>query len=74
MPNEFIIRKGFQSQADSQITGSLTVITGSNIEFQVLDTGVRIGNIIGDIHNVTGSLRISGYKCFFCPSRQSIPF
>jgi hypothetical protein len=42
------------------ITGSLTVITGSNIEFQVLDTGVRIGNIITDIHNVTGSLRLSG--------------
>jgi hypothetical protein len=60
MANEFIIRKGFQSQADSQITGSLTVITGSNIEFQVLDTGVKIGNIITDIHNVTGSLRVSG--------------
>ena len=60
MANEFIIRKGFQSQADSQITGSLTVITGSNIEFQVLGTGVNIGNIIGDIHNVTGSLRVSG--------------
>jgi len=60
MPNEFIIRKGFQSQADSQITGSLTVITGSNIEFQVLGTGVNIGNIITDIHTVTGSLRVSG--------------
>ena len=60
MANEFIIRKGFQSQADSQITGSLTVITGSNIEFQVLNTGVKIGNIITDIHNVTGSLRVSG--------------
>jgi len=42
------------------ITGSLTVITGSNIEFQVLNTGVRIGNIINDIHTVTGSLGISG--------------
>ena len=42
------------------ITGSLTVITGSNIEFQVLNTGVRIGNIISDIHTVTGSLGVSG--------------
>jgi hypothetical protein len=42
------------------ITGSLTVITGSNIEFQVLNTGVNIGNVISDIHNVTGSLRVSG--------------
>jgi hypothetical protein len=42
------------------ISGSLTVITGSNIELQVLNTGVRIGNIISDIHTVTGSLGISG--------------
>jgi hypothetical protein len=42
------------------ITGSLTVITGSNIEFQVLNTGVRIGNLITDVHTVTGSLGISG--------------
>jgi hypothetical protein len=41
------------------ITGSLTVITGSNIEFQVLNTGVRIGNLITDIHTVTGSLSVS---------------
>jgi hypothetical protein len=42
------------------ITGSLTVITGSSIEFQVTNTGVRIGNIISDIHTITGSLNISG--------------
>ena len=42
------------------ITGSLTVITGSNIEFQVLNTGVRIGNLITDTHTVTGSLGVSG--------------
>jgi hypothetical protein len=42
------------------VTGSLTVITGSNIEFQVLNTGVRIGNLITDIHTVTGSLNVSG--------------
>ena len=41
------------------VTGSLTVISGA-IEFQVTDTGVKIGNAIGDIHTVTGSLRISG--------------
>jgi hypothetical protein len=42
------------------ITGSLTVITGSNIEFQVLNTGVRIGNVVTDTHTVTGSFNISG--------------
>ena len=42
------------------ITGSLIVITGSSVEFQVLNTGVRIGNLITDVHTVTGSLGISG--------------
>jgi hypothetical protein len=42
------------------ITGSLTVITGSNIEFQVLNTGVKIGNAITDTHTVTGSFSVSG--------------
>jgi hypothetical protein len=42
------------------ITGSLTVVTGSGVEFQVTDTGVKIGNIITDTHTVTGSLNISG--------------
>jgi hypothetical protein len=45
---------------DTVITGSLTVITGSNIEFQVLNTGVKIGNLITDTHTVTGSVGISG--------------
>jgi hypothetical protein len=45
---------------NTQITGSLTVITGSNIEFQVTNTGVKIGNVITDTHTVTGSLNISG--------------
>ena len=42
------------------ISGSLTVVTGSGIEFQVTNTGVRIGNVITDTHNVTGSLNVSG--------------
>jgi hypothetical protein len=42
------------------ITGSLTVITGSSIELQVLNTGVRIGNVVSDVHTVTGSLSVSG--------------
>jgi hypothetical protein len=45
---------------NSIITGSLTVITGSAIEFQVTNTGVRIGNAIADVHTVTGSLSVSG--------------
>jgi hypothetical protein len=58
--NKEIPTEALDVNGNTIITGSLTVITGSNIEFQVLDTGVKIGNIISDIHNVTGSLRISG--------------
>jgi hypothetical protein len=42
------------------VTGSLTVITGSSIELQVTNTGVTIGNVVTDIHRVTGSLNVSG--------------
>ena len=45
---------------NTTITGSLTVITGSAVEFQVTNIGVAIGNAITDIHTVTGSLSISG--------------
>ena len=45
---------------NSIITGSLTVITGSVIEFQVTNTGVKIGNTITDTHTVTGSFSVSG--------------
>ena len=50
----------FVSGSNVSISGSLTVVTGSGIEFQVLNTGVKIGNIITDTHTVTGSLNISG--------------
>jgi hypothetical protein len=42
------------------ISGSLTVFTGSAIEFQVTNTGTKIGNAITDTHTVTGSLLVSG--------------
>jgi len=42
------------------ISGSLTVVTGSGIEFQVTNTGVRIGNILSDTHTITGSLLATG--------------
>jgi hypothetical protein len=42
------------------ISGSFTVITGSAVEFQVTNTGVRIGNVITDTHTITGSLNVSG--------------
>jgi len=45
---------------NTQITGSLTVVTGSAREFEVTPTGVNIGSIITDTHTVTGSLNISG--------------
>jgi hypothetical protein len=42
------------------VTGSLTVITGSSIEFQVNQTGVKIGNAATDSHSISGSVSISG--------------
>lgn len=42
------------------ITGSLSILSGSSVEFLVTNIGVRIGNIITDAHTVTGSLSISG--------------
>jgi hypothetical protein len=42
------------------VTGSFTVVTGSVVELQVTNTGVNIGNVTTDNHNVTGSLRVSG--------------
>jgi hypothetical protein len=42
------------------VTGSLIVAPASTVELQVTSTGVKIGNAIGDIHSVTGSLRVSG--------------
>ena len=46
------------------ITGSLTVISGSNVELQVLNTGVRLGNVSTDAHTVTGSFNVSGSSLF----------
>ena len=41
------------------ITGSFTVVTGSSIEFQVNQTGVKIGNATTDSHSITGSVAIT---------------
>ena len=43
----------------TNITGSLTVTT-TGTELQVTSTGVNLGNITTDVHNVTGSLLVSG--------------
>jgi hypothetical protein len=50
----------FTNNGNTVITGSLTVISGSAIELQVTNTGVKIGNISADTHTITGSLGISG--------------
>jgi hypothetical protein len=41
------------------VTGSL-IVTTTGTELQVTSTGVNLGNVITDNHNVTGSLRVSG--------------
>jgi hypothetical protein len=47
------------------ITGSLTVITGSGVELQVTNTGVRIGNVLTDNHLITGSVSVTGSLSVF---------
>jgi hypothetical protein len=44
------------------------VFTGSGIELQVTDTGVRIGNLGTDRHQVSGSLSLSGSASFISGS------
>jgi hypothetical protein len=46
--------------SNTAVTGSFTVVSGSAVELQVTNTGVNIGSISTDNHNVTGSLRVSG--------------
>jgi len=41
------------------ISGSLSVVSGST-EFQVLGTGIKMGNSSSDAHTMTGSFRILG--------------
>jgi hypothetical protein len=50
----------FTSIGPTVVSGSFTVVTGSTIEFQVLDAGVKIGNLVTDKHNVTGSVLVTG--------------
>jgi hypothetical protein len=46
--------------SNTAVTGSFTVVSGSAVELQVTNTGVNIGSISTDNHNVTGSLRVTG--------------
>jgi hypothetical protein len=64
----FAISASFSSTASSvnilnqpvSISGSFTVVTGSGVEFQVTNTGVKIGNLASDFHTITGSIYQSG--------------
>lgn len=60
MPNEFLIKNGFFSQGNSNITGSLTVSPSGGVELNVTSTGVTIGNAVLDSHRITGSFDITG--------------
>ena len=61
MPNEFKVKNGLIVDAGgAQVTGSLEVIVNSNVELQVLGTGVRLGNAITDSHVMTGTSRVTG--------------
>jgi hypothetical protein len=59
--NLYIYNGGFADISGSlRLTGSLSVgFSAGTSEFQVLSTGVNIGNISTDIHLITGSLIVS---------------
>ena len=70
MANEFIIRKGFKSQEDSQITGSLEISGGASGSFSGsffgdgsgltgTDSGSWDGDFVGSA-KITGSISLSG--------------
>jgi len=50
------------------ITGSLSVYTGSAVEFTVNATGVNIGNALTDSHIISGSLRVNPNGLFISSS------
>ena len=52
-------------------SGSFTVFTGSAIEFQVFDTGTKLGNLSTDTHSITGSTSISGSLSINGPTTYS---
>jgi hypothetical protein len=52
-------------------SGSFTVFTGSAIEFQVFDTGTKLGNLSTDTHSITGSTSISGSLNIVGPTTYS---
>lgn len=61
MANEFKIRNGLVvDSGGARVTGSLEVNVSNNLELQVTSTGVQLGNVITDTHNVTGSLNVTG--------------
>lgn len=51
--------KQVRISGSATITGSLSVGNGTNNELSVTSTGVAIGNIVGDTHNVVGTLNVS---------------
>jgi hypothetical protein len=55
-----LVSGSFTNIGAAVITGSLTVVTGSSVELQVTNLGVKIGNALVDAHTITGSLGVSG--------------
>lgn len=65
VPAAGVIGLNLSQIASGSVTASVsptqfTVTSGSITEFTVTGTGVTIGNIITDIHRVTGSVNVSG--------------
>jgi hypothetical protein len=60
LTGSFNVSGSIISNGNTIVTGSFTVISGSSTELQVTNIGVNIGNIVTDIHTLTGSVSVSG--------------
>jgi hypothetical protein len=51
---------GFATTGSNTFLGNQTITIGGSTELQVQQSGVTIGNIVTDVHRLTGSLNMSG--------------
>jgi hypothetical protein len=67
MPNEFIIKNGFRSQGNSEITGSLNVLNGATIfnNLTINTSNLPVLNLFDSLQSHTWQFRSNGTSLFF---------
>jgi len=67
MANEFIIKNGFRSQGNSQITGSISVLNGATIfnNLTINTSNLPVLNLFDSLQSHTWQFRSNGTSLFF---------